>query len=562
MFRNKPQQGEGAQPASPGRARAFLRRRWPAVVLVCAALAAAGVWAGQLRASEVSGTVSYIEVTPARRSITNIYSESGTLSAAESYQVKSLVRGDVLTADFEEGDTVAEGDVLFTIDSADAVNSVERAQLTLSQAQRDYEDAAGAGLVRSDIAGTVVSISAAPGEVVAAGQEVAAVRDDSVLLLTVAFPAADAAGFAVGQPAEVTLDGTYERLTGAVRSVSGADTQSGGSMLVRQVTIAVPNAGALTASQAATASVNGVSALGSARLAYQNAQTLTAPADGVVAALCVSEGSRVSAGSAILELTSDSLTRQLEAAADSLRSAELSMADAENTLDDYTITAPISGTVIYKGVQAGETIGADTSASEVLCIIHDLDYLEMEIAVDELDILTIQEGQQAAIVADALEDETFTGVVTNVSSNGTTTGGTTTYPVTIRIDDYGALMPGMNATASIVVESAEDALSIPNGAVVRGGYVLVTADSPSAANAADLAAPDGYVYVRVETGVSDDDYIEVTGGLTEADTVAYDADAAALALSDGSGMMGGMPGGMPGGGMGGMGGGAPGGGPR
>ena len=104
-------------------------------------------------------------------------------------------------------------------------------------------------------------------------------------------------------------------------------------------------------------------------------------------------------------------------------------------------------------------------------------------------------------MADALEDETFTGVVTNVSSNGTTTSGTTTYPVTIRIDDYGELMPGMNATVSIVVDSAENALSIPNGAVVRGGYVLVTADSPSAANAADMAAPDGYVYVRVETGV-------------------------------------------------------------
>ena len=196
----------------------------------------------------------------------------------------------------------------------------------------------------------------------------------------------------------------------------------------------MPNSGGLTASQAATASVNGVSALGSARLSYQNGQTLTAPADGTVAALCVQEGSSVGAGSAIVQLTSDNLTRQAEQAADSLRSAELSMADAENTLDDYTITAPISGTVIMKGVQAGETIGADTSTSEVLCIIHDLSYLEMEIAVDELDILSIQKGQQATIVADALEDETFTGVVTNVSSNGTTTSGTTTYPVTIRID--------------------------------------------------------------------------------------------------------------------------------
>ena len=559
MFKKKPREGDSPQSASPGGKKHFLRRRWPLLVIAGAAVVGVGVWAGQHRASEVAGGIDYIEVTPVRRSITNTYSESGTLSAAESYQVKSLVRGDVLTADFEEGDRVEEGDVLFTIDSSDAANSVERARLTLSQAERDYADAADAGTIRTDIGGTVVSISVAPGDVVTAGQEVAVIRDDTSMLLTVDFPAADAAGFAAGQAAEVTLDGTYEKLTGAVRSVSGTDTLSEGNMLVRSVTIAVPNAGGLTAAQAATASVNGVSALGSAKLRSQNTQTLTADASGTVTALCVSEGSRVGAGSAILQLTSDSLTRQAEQAADSLRSAELSMADAENSLDDYTITAPISGTVIMKGVQAGETIGADTSTSEVLCIIHDLSYLEMEIAVDELDILSIQKGQQATIVADALEDETFTGVVTNVSSNGTTTSGTTTYPVTIRIDDYGELMPGMNATVSIVVDSAENALSIPNGAVVRGGYVLVTADSPSAANAADMAAPDGYVYVRVETGVSDDSYVEVVSGLTEDDTVAYDADAAALATASDSGMM--MPGGMPGGGGGGMPSGGPGGGP-
>ena len=116
--------------------------------------------------------------------------------------------------------------------------------------------------------------------------------------------------------------------------------------------------------------------------------------------------------------------------------------------------------------------------------------------------------------------------MTNVSSNGTTTAGTTTYPVTIRIDDYGELLPGMNATAEIEVESADNALSIPNGAVIRGNYVLITADSPSAANADPaMTAPEGYVYVKVTTGVSDNDYIEVTSGLTEADTVAYEASA-------------------------------------
>ena len=564
MFKTKPQEDrDSPQGASPGGKKNFLRRRWPVLVIVCAAVVGIGVWVVQMRASDTSAQSTYIEVTPARRSITNIYSEDGTIEAAESYEVKSLVRGDVLTADFAEGDMVQEGDILYTIDSADAINSVERAQLTLDQAQRDYEDAVDAQYIRTDIGGTVLSISVAPGDAVTAGQEVATIRNDTAMLLTLDFPAADAAGFTAGQAAEVTLDGTYEKVAGTVRSVSGTDTQSSGSIQVRSVTIAVPNSGGLTSAQAATASVNGVSALGSARLTYQNAQTLTAASAGTVATLCVQEGSTVSAGSAILQISSNSLTRQEEQAADSLRSAELSLEDAENTLDDYTITAPISGTVILKGVQAGETIGTDSSTSEVLCIIHDLSYLEMEIDVDELDILSIQEGQEATIVADALEDETFTGVVTNVSSNGTTSGGTTTYPVTIRIDDYGELMPGMNASVSIVVESAEDALSIPNGAVVRGGYVLVTEDSPSASNAAEMTAPDGYVYVQVETGVSDDNYIEIRSGLTEEDTIAYDADAAALTESSDTGMM--MPGGMPGDGGGGMpggGGGPGGGGPR
>ena len=116
--------------------------------------------------------------------------------------------------------------------------------------------------------------------------------------------------------------------------------------------------------------------------------------------------------------------------------------------------------------------------------------------------------------------------------------------MTIRIDDTGNLLPGMNATAEIEVSSAENALTIPNGAVVRGNYVLVTKDSPSAVNAVqDMTAPDGYVYVKITTGTSDNDSIEVTGGLQEGDTIAYDADAAEKQNASGSGGHGGGNGG-------------------
>ncbi len=550
--------------AQPGKKdpKQFLKHNWKKITaVVCVAAVAAAVLLPKTSKKDVQASTQYVEAALERRDITNTFSSSGTISAANTYTVKSLVKGTVLTADFEVGDTIEKGTVLYTIDSSDVATSVEKAQLALEQAQRSYDDAADAQYIRSVIGGTVASIKVKAGDYVTAGQEIATVRDDSSLLLTLEFPAADASHFAVGQTAQVILNGTFETLSGTVQAVAGTDTISSGNLLVRTVTIAVPNNGSLTTAQAASASINGVSALASARFDYQHQQTVTATTSGTVSAVCVKEGTAVAANTAIVQLSGTELSRQVQSAADSLLNAQLSMNDTEKQMENYTITSPISGTVIQKNVKAGDTVGTDTASSEALCTIYDLSYLEMTLNVDELEILSIKEGQTVTITADAISDRTFTGVVTSVSAAGTTTGGTTTYPVTIRIDDTGDLLPGMNATAEIEVSSAENALTIPNGAVVRGNYVLVTKDSPSAVNAVqDMTAPDGYVYVKITTGTSDNDSIEVTGGLQEGDTIAYDADAAEKQnASDSMEFMVG-PGGGPSGGNGGPGGGGPGGG--
>ena len=531
----------------------FLKRNWKKITaVVCVAAVAAAVLLPKNSKKAVQASTQYMEAALERRDITNTFSGSGTISAANTYTVKSLVKGTVLTADFEVGDTIEKGTVLYTIDSSDVATSVEKAQLALEQAQRSYDDTADAQYIRSVIGGTVASIKVKAGDYVTAGQEIATVRDDSSLLLTLEFPAADASGFAVGQAAEVILNGTFETLSGTVQAVAGTDTISSGNLLVRTVTIAVKNNGSLTTAQAASATINGVSALASARFDYQHQQTVTATTSGTVAAVCVKEGTAIEANTAIVQLSGTELSRQVQSAADSLLNAQLSMSDTQKQMENYTITSPISGTVIQKNVKAGDTVGTDTTASETLCTIYDLSYLEMTLNVDELEILSIKEGQTVTITADAISDRTFTGVVTSVSAAGTTTGGTTTYPVTIRIDDTGDLLPGMNATAEIEVSSASNALAVPNGSVVRGNYVLVTKDSPSAANAVqDMTAPDGYVYVKITTGTSDNDSIEVTGGLQEGDTIAYDADAAEKQNASGSGGHGGGNGGPGGGGPGG-----------
>lgn len=499
----------------------FVKKNWKWLVpVVC--IAALGGWfvLRPGKAQDTNVDINYVQVSPSKRDISNTLSGTGTLNPANTYNVKSLVAGKVLTSTIEEGDIVEEGDVLYTVDSSDAATKVEQASIALQQAQRSYDKTADRQNVRAEVAGVVSSLKVAKGDEVTSGQEVAVIRDSSRMTLQLEFPAADAATFSVGQTAEVTLDGTFETLTGTVTAVTGTDALSTGNLLTRTVTIAVRNAGGLTTAQAATATINGVSCIAAKNFEYQAERTLTTLTAGTVTAINVKEGGTVNKDDIVLQISGEDLTEAVQSAAESLRSAELNMDNLQETMNNYTITSPISGTVIEKNAKTGDALatGAD------LCTIYDLSYLVMVINVDELQVSSLSVGQSVQVTADAVPDKTYTGTVTRVSMKGNSSGGTTTYPVTVRIDEIDGLRPGMNANAEIVVAEAKNTLSVPNAAVVRGGYVLVTEDSPSAVNAdPGMIAPDGYVYVPVKTGVSDDSYTQIISGVTGNDTVAYDS---------------------------------------
>ena len=573
------QGGEGTAPAAPQKKRRR-RRGWvkkaAALVLVCAA-AGGGVWyflGSRDNAAAAAGS-SYTTAAVERRTITASITGSGTLEAADSYSVTTLLEGSILSANFEEGDQVEAGAVLYTIDSSDAASSLEQSQISVNQAQRNY-DSAVENLedltVTAGIAGRILTLDVEVGDEVSAGTQVATLRNSDVMELTVSFPADDAQGFYVGQAADVTLDSTFETLSGAVSEIAANTTVLAGNRIVREVTVQVSNPGGLSTDQTASATVNGVGSSSSGAFAYAGEEAVTAQVSGAVSALSVSLGDWVEKGQTLLVLTSETLENQVQSASESLRNAQISYENQTGQLDDYTITAPITGTIVDKYYNAGEI----SESNQVLCTIYDLSYLTMTLSVDELDISDIAVGQSVAVTADAVEGVTYEGVVTKVSVAGTSSGSATTYPVTIRIDETDGLLPGMSVDAAITLSSAENVLAIPAAALNRGDTVLVTADSPSAANAAqtggggpeealpeDAAPPEGtqapaeeetqeYVSVAVTTGVTDGDYIEITSGLQEGDVVAY------LPTSGSSGgfaMMGGMPGGG-----GGMGGGMPGGG--
>ena len=498
----------------------FLQKNWKWLVPVVCVVIAGGVFLLKPKnASTTAVDPSYLEASPEVRDVSNTLSGTGTLNPANTYTVKSLVEGKVLTGEFEEGDVLDEGSILYTLDSSDASTNFEKAEIAMQQAQRSYDKVVDRQYVRAEVDGTVSTLKVAKGDEVTSGQEVAIIRDSSKMLLTLEFPAADAANFSVGQTAQVTLDGTFEQLDGTVTSVTGTDALSTGNLLTRTVTIAVQNAGGLTTAQAATASINGVSSIGSATFGYQAERTLTAQAAGTVTSIYVQEGQTVAKNDILIELSGDDLTESIQSASETLRSAEISLQNLQDTMANYTVTSPISGTIIEKDAKVGDAV----KSGDTLCVIYDLSYLEMTINVDELQISSLSVGQKVQITADAVQDKNYVGTVTRVSMKGASNGGTTTYPVTIRIDETDGLRPGMNANAEIVVAEAANALTVPNAAIVRGGYVLVTQDSPSASKAdTTMEAPEGFVYVAVKTGVSDDDYTQIVSGIQEGDTIGYD----------------------------------------
>lgn len=563
---------------STGGVFGFLKRgvskhkRLVAVVLILA-LAVSGGWyflsPGQNSAAAVDLTYTTAQVE--RRDISSEITGSGTLQAANSYSVTSLVDGSILTDGFEEGDQVEEGVMLYTIDSSDTASSLEQAQVSLEQSQRNYDKQLNKQadlIITAPATGRIYSLDVEVGDEINAGQSVAVIRDTDTMSLIVNFPADDGQSFYVGQGASVTLDSTFETLSGTISKISGNDTVLSGNVIVRAVTIDVNNPGGLSTSQSASGAVGTVTSTGSGTFTYRAEETVTADLSGQVTSISVAEGSKVTKGQTLIVTVSDDLDETIQNASESVRNSELSLENQYDRLDDYTITSPISGTVVDKNYKAGET----AESNQVLCTIYDLSYLTMTLSVDELDISSIQVGQVVSLTADAVEGQSYEGIVTKVSVAGTSSSGVTTYPVTIRLDETAGLLPGMSADATIQLESASDVLTIPTAALTRGNQVLVTADSPSAANAVSAggAEPEGgqstsgYVSVEVTIGVSDDSYMEVLHGLQEGDVVAYIETSSSsentmgmMGGVSGGGMSGGgMPsgggGGMPGGGMGGF----------
>lgn len=515
----------GSAPESGGAKRRRLPRlpKWKkprlrSIVLGAVVILAAAVVITRLQqGGTAQAGANYQPVPVSRQDIAVTVSGSGTLAPADAYNVSTLVSGTIEEAPFAEDDLVEKGTLLYTLDSGDARSSVQRAGLSAAQARLSLEQAREALHPTAPMAGVINEVFVHNGDNVTAGTalaEILASRDLSVDFL---FPYVNPAEFSVGQSATVFVGEFEDSVQGTVEAVSDTTSLMSNGQVGSSVRVKIVNPGVLSDNFKASAVIGSHCSYGQATVTMPGAATVYAAASGTVTGFDKLAGSAVSKGEVLCTVDSEANRAQVENARLSVDSADLSASSAADNLEDYRIQAPISGTVIEKRFKAGDKV--DGAASGTLATIYDMSALKVEMAVGELDIGKVRAGQTVEITAAALPGESFHGTVERVGVNGTTTGGFTTYPVTVVIADYGDLKPGMNVSATILGEVVESALCVPVGAVNRGGTVLVPGEgglTEDGSALADGAAPEERA---VTLGVSDDAYIQVTSGLTEGETV-------------------------------------------
>ena len=496
-------------------------KKWMKIAVAAAVIAAvaAGCMAKASKKANAYLGGSYLVAQATRQDLTLSVTGTATLKPADSYNVTTLISGEIENAPFELGDLVNKGDLLFAMDSSDAQNNVDRAEISVAQAKMAYQQAKEALNPVAPISGTIQELYVHNGDSVTlnGNTPIAKITSSMDLSIDFLFPYARSSDFYVGQAAAVYIGNFDAPMSGTVESVSNSTSVTSNGLSAVSVRVKIHNPGVVSDSMTATALIGNYASYGQTPINLGGATIVYASVSGTIQGLNKLAGSTVKQGEILCTVESADARSRVENARLNLKNAQLTASMAADSLDDYNITSQITGTVIEKNFKAGDKVEGMNSGS--LAVVYDMSYLKLEMAVDELDIGKVAVGQTVTITADALEGQTFTGVVDNVSINGTTAGGATSYPVTILIKDYGDLKPGMNVSATIEGDRVPNALCIPVDAVNRGN--TVTVPGPGAMNADNTAVAD---VSKLETrevtlGKSDGDFIEVTGGLEEGDTV-------------------------------------------
>ncbi len=475
------------------------------------------------------------EAVAAYADLVNVFSGSGTLQPSDSVQTQIPATVKILSFSAENGDTVAAGDAIAQVDKTSVLKAMYEVQELLSQLDGELAKVQGntlADTVTAQAAGRVKAIYVAQGDSVSASMY----QNGALLLISLGgsmtVEVESAASVTVGQSLTVTLsDGT---------SLEGKVQQSHSG----KITVTTTDDGPVPGDTVTVTDEDG-NTLGTGTLNVSSPLKVMTYS-GTVGSIAVSVNQEVEMGDVLLTLEDTQDTARYEALLDTRKSLTDLLQSLTQMYQEGVIRAGSSGIVSGVGEEAAAVTTAAAGSSmpsmggnnqmpstggsfgqqeeqetvyevqmSTLCAITPAERMTVDISVDELDILSLSTGQEAAITLDALPGQSFTGTVKKINPTGTNDGGSTKYTVTVEVAKTKQMLIGMNASVRVEVSTLPGILTVPAAAVYEDGnrtYVYTALDEKTG---------EPTKAVDVTTGSSDGTNIEILSGLTSGDAVYY-----------------------------------------
>lgn len=428
-----------------------------------------------------AAAASTVAVQPASAALGSV-SASGTIELVSQRAVSLDVSGVVKDVLVEAGDTVAAGDTLLTLATADLERAVLRAELSVRSIRNEIDQQTETGTA-AEIAVAEAALAQAEenladllagadaDEITAAQSSLAAAWSQYNELLAGPSESELIQLSAAMEKARIALEEAqrgYDQI--AWRSDAVATSQAS---TLQSATIDFESAQA--AYEQATAAES-ASTIQSALSSAQNAQVqLNALLDSASAAeIATAEAQLKEAQENLDELLGGPDAAELLSLEISLEQALLDLEEAYSDLDAATVVAPVAGMVMSVDAESGQRY----SEGAVVVTLADTQQLELTIEVVEVDIADVAVGQQATVEIDALAGEIYSGVVASIAPASDTSASVVSFPVTIRLDDESldGVLPGMTAVATITEESGtEGGWLVPTNAIREQGDVSVVA---------------------------------------------------------------------------------------
>ncbi len=213
--------------------------------------------------------------------------------------------------------------------------------------------------------------------------------------------------------------------------------------------------------------------------------------------------------------------------------AQIALDDAKDQLEAATILAPFDGIVAVVGAIVGDEV---TTNTVIVHLVNTSD-VEIDAAVDEIDVASVKAGQIAIVELDAIPDARMKGTVTAISPIATSQSGVTTYDIAVDVQnaDTYDLKEGMSATITIMAMDVQNVLLVPSNAVQR----------TIKGNAVQVVIGDDQTEERiVEIGATNGQQTEIISGLSEGEEVIVQGSNDVMKMIEEFMKGGGFPGGM------------------